>query len=419
MTYRFEDGVRARLVGALGLALTIAGCESEPACDGVPTVFAGDARIEEGAAVLPERLACAEVVTGDLELRGSALRSLAGLGRLRHVQGDLEISRNDELESLAGLDGLQRVDGNVEISFNPELRDLDGLGSLEHIGKSLKIRDLDRLESLAPLELSVGGNVVLTSLEALETLEGLMIGTVLGSIEIGYAPRLREVDSLLEGMRLEGSLVIRGNESLTQIRELPEMRVYRDAPALPADSARADVQACGDGLPSLEIAYNERLERVAATGSAFSGCVLVHDNAMLRELSLGFDTVQELQSLELNELPSLDEFTLGDSDTLSLQVVHDRLALDRLGVSDLATLDQVVRVGCGLFVYGNPRLEQLLPALRAANHISVADNERLDSCDLELWSVDIEPVVPSEACSDTSYPEVRIELSGNGGDSCD
>jgi hypothetical protein len=430
MTYRFEKGTRARLAGVLAFALTMAGCESEPACDDVSTVYAGDVRIREGAAELPEQLTCAEVVTGDLVILGSALRSLAGLGRLRHVQGDIVIVGNDELESLAGLDSLQRVDGTVEIALDPKLRDMDGLGSLRHIGKSLMITDLDRLESLAPLELpkslevrqtaAVGGDVVLKSLDALETLEGLAIDTIGGSLEISYIPQLREVDSLLGGLSLNGSLAIRGNDSLTEIGVLPGMRVSGDAPARPTSSARADVEQCSNELPSLEIAYNERLERVATTGSEFSGCVLVHDNPLLRALSLGFRDVSELQSLELDELPSLDEFNLGIGPTSSPLVVHGRLTLDRLGVSNLATLDRVVRVGCALFVSDNPELEELLPALRAANRVWVVDNERLDTCELEMWSADLEPVLPSDACSDASqYPDVRVELSGNGGAACE
>jgi hypothetical protein len=420
MTYPVGDwGLRARLAGVLGLALALAGCEPEPACDGVATVFAGDARIEERATAVPERLECAEVVTGDLHIHGTALRTLAGLGRLRHVQGDLEISRNEQLESLEGLDRLQRVDGNVEVSFNAELRDLDGLGGLERVGKSLHISRLERLESLAPLELSLGGDLVLTSLDALETLEGLEVASVPGSIEIRSAPRLREVGSLLAGLFLKGSLAIRDNESLTEILALPEMRYFDDAPALPAGSHRADVEACGGGRPAIEIASNDRLERIAVDGREFDGCVAVSNNDALRELRFAFDFIVELESLELDELPSLETFALSESEVTSPLIVRDRLWLRRVGLTDLGTLDRLLEVGCTLYVSENPALDRLLPALRAANHVTITENERLETCELEAWSAALRPILPSDSCSQPAYPDVQIYLSGNGGAACE
>lgn len=70
-------------------------------------------------------------VESSLEVIGTGLKTLAGLGALQSLGESLVIHDNLLLESLAGLEALVNVSaGGVDIQQNPRLASLSGLSSL-------------------------------------------------------------------------------------------------------------------------------------------------------------------------------------------------------------------------------------------------------------------------------------------------
>ena len=67
-------------------------------------------------------------VTGTLEISGSDITNLDGLGRLPSVRADLIVIANTALASLDGLSGLTSVERDIGIVDNAVLTSLDGLG---------------------------------------------------------------------------------------------------------------------------------------------------------------------------------------------------------------------------------------------------------------------------------------------------
>jgi hypothetical protein len=78
-------------------------------------------------------------ISGDVEISGSSITGLDGLGQVETINGSLDIHDNASLESLAGLAGLQSINGNLSITGNEMLSSLDGLDSIS----SASIVDLD------------------------------------------------------------------------------------------------------------------------------------------------------------------------------------------------------------------------------------------------------------------------------------
>ncbi|MEE8312404.1 MAG: hypothetical protein V3R77_09105, partial [Candidatus Binatia bacterium] len=84
----------------------------------------------------------------------ASVGSLAGLGDLESIGGDLELSYNDSLAALSGLEGLRRIDGDLKLVRNLRLESLAGLEGLDHVrdvyvveNRRLPVAEVDRLRS--------------------------------------------------------------------------------------------------------------------------------------------------------------------------------------------------------------------------------------------------------------------------------
>ena len=130
-------------------------------------------------------------------LHNNALTSLAPLGNVARVYGELKISGNYLLTNLAGFESITSIGGGLSIWYT-DLTSLEGLGNLTNIGA----------------DLSIGGNDALISLEGLESLTD--IG---GSLSIGDRRTGNTALASLAGLenltRIGGDLSIRGSGALT------------------------------------------------------------------------------------------------------------------------------------------------------------------------------------------------------------
>ncbi|MCK4677214.1 MAG: T9SS type A sorting domain-containing protein [Bacteroidales bacterium] len=137
-------------------------CEGEP-CPFLSIVFDNQSMIDNFRIFFPD---CNEI-DGDILIEGNNITSLAGLGNLTSIGGDLNIgslsSGNPYLSILEGLDKLTNLGGNLHIHTNPILTSLTGLNNLETIGKRLIIWSNDSLTSIASLEnlSSIGTDLII------------------------------------------------------------------------------------------------------------------------------------------------------------------------------------------------------------------------------------------------------------------
>lgn len=134
------------------------------------------------------------IITGDLSVNETTLKSLNDLKHISAVGGNVSISSNDSLSSFTGIN-LSRVEGNLYIGYNNILGNLSGLESIETIGGKLEITHNQRLLSLEGLNnLSAIGNRLyivennkLTSVSELSQLNS-----------VGQDFRIRSNDSLCQ-----------------------------------------------------------------------------------------------------------------------------------------------------------------------------------------------------------------------------
>lgn len=153
-------------------------------------------------------------VSGDVQIDGTDLDTLAGLERLVEIGGDLRIVDNSRLTSLDGLDGLRHVEGKVELLENRalgrvSLKRLEEAEELVFSGTSL-LSQLGGLTALTQVRgrLYLAGHQALTDLHGLERLERV------GALSLEQNPALASLDGLDGLLDIEGALVVRSNPAL-------------------------------------------------------------------------------------------------------------------------------------------------------------------------------------------------------------
>jgi hypothetical protein len=170
---------------------------------------------------------------GNVNISGSDITNLDGLGYLTSIGGDLKIYDNNVLTSLTGLENLSFIEGSVQIGIysyeNSALASLTGLDNLTSIGGDLEIADNDALTSLTGLEglTSIGGSLRIGYFEgnpALTSLTGLDNLTSIGSdLYIVYNDALTSLTGL-EGLTyIGGGLSINRNPALTSLTGLDNL----------------------------------------------------------------------------------------------------------------------------------------------------------------------------------------------------
>lgn len=195
-------------------------------------VCVGDRQIT-GAVQYANLLAehCREI-TGALQfLRTTTLETAAGLDSLTKV-GSLRLHGNEGLTSLAILSHLESVDHDVVIYSNHDLKSLAGLDRLTHVGGTIQLNgsnsSLTSLQGLASLA-AVDGSLLLYA--PLASLTGLHVKKVGQDLSI-LGSRATSLAGLDELTSVGGTLSISGNPLLASLSPLSDS---------PADAVGGDI----------------------------------------------------------------------------------------------------------------------------------------------------------------------------------
>jgi hypothetical protein len=140
-----------------------------------------------------------ERVGGSLTLRNGIL-DMSGIGQLKEIGGDLEISSNDQLVTLGGLVNVTSIGGAVRIEDNSVLQSTDPI-SPQSIGGSVTINANPVMSTFAPLLDSIeqgpgaiNGDIVISNNAALTTLNGLAnVRSIKGVFQVSNNPTLPDL----------------------------------------------------------------------------------------------------------------------------------------------------------------------------------------------------------------------------------
>lgn len=144
------------------------------ACSPGDLIFSTQVEIDDFSSNYPD---CDKII-GDVTIIESSpgiITNLAGLGQIKSIIGNIDITNNTNLPNLSGLDQLTKVVGNFNLSNNNTLADVFGLDQLTIISESLKIHNNPQLNDLSMLESleKIGGNLEISNNDLLESLSGL------------------------------------------------------------------------------------------------------------------------------------------------------------------------------------------------------------------------------------------------------
>ncbi len=147
--------------------------------------------------------------------------SLAEFGKLRRVDGVLTIGTVPTLKDLSGLSSLEFI-GGVFFLNAPELTSVSGLPALRRIGGDASglpvwLSGLSALRSLKPLESVAieGGDLSISGLDELESLDGLQGVTQLSALTIRYMPKLTSLQGLSSLKLVTGDVRFDANPRLS------------------------------------------------------------------------------------------------------------------------------------------------------------------------------------------------------------
>lgn len=269
----------------------------------------------------PESVSCVEHVLGDLVIGPTTqLLDLSMLASLREVDGSLFIGGNLSLTSLAGLDSLEEV-GWLQLRRNHNLSNLTGLDALTRV---------DRL--------TISNNEGMTNLVGLPT---------------GLAPALLQVDK---------------NDLLQTLDGLPEFMPPSDGQALHVEVRENPSliqlgglsECCANQAISLVVADNDKLSDLGGLESfTVMTSLELYDNYGIEDFD-GLDQLSAVGTLLVDydhctwlEQPKLHDFN-GAESLSSIDVLHVEWAAQLVsleGLEGVTSLDK-------LLLYNNASLPQ-------------------------------------------------------------
>ncbi len=98
-------------------------------------------------------------ILGPVEIYGTDINNLQGLGSIRTIKGGFLIMDNNLLPNLYGLDHLDSIYGGLAIVSNDILTSLEGLRNLKSIGGSLQVVWNHSLKSLSGIDKIDAGSI--------------------------------------------------------------------------------------------------------------------------------------------------------------------------------------------------------------------------------------------------------------------
>lgn len=214
---------------------------------------------------------------GALQIVGNdSLVDARGFDGIGSLQGDLEVRYNAALVALPDVSGATSA-ADVFVGGNPELTSLDGLDSLEQV-RSLSVVANDRLVDIGALGnlAAVDDFVILDKLPALDPDASLPALTRMGRASLRGlpvrqvpTPALETVDGELQLTDLPALQSLDGLASLTSADELEIV----DAPALTDLSGAAKLTALGElrlqgtGVAAIELSSLESVDHIDVSGN--------------------------------------------------------------------------------------------------------------------------------------------------------
>ena len=163
-----------------------------------------------------------KIVEGSLEIRDNpTLTTLDGLQNLQCVGDSLEIKRNDGINSLSGLSKLEAVGGDLHVGWNKNLNSLQNLQNLVSLGENLMIEGNDNLSSLWGVHgLTRVENATIASNEKLLSLAGLALSEVKGDFSAVRNENLMSLQGLESLTRVDGNLMIETGGTFLALKSL-------------------------------------------------------------------------------------------------------------------------------------------------------------------------------------------------------
>ncbi len=321
----------------------------------------GELKIEINASLTSlsglENLAAA----GRLVVRDhAALSSLAALGALEVVDGDVFIMRNAALSDLTGLDALEVIGGGMQIDNNDGLADLTGLGALESVGDFFAVQSEDSLTSLDGLDAlqTIDGELFLGGLPNLASIAALSSLTTLGALEIGACPGLtslgglENIDAMLPGgITLSGTMQLTDFTAIAHVTDLGGELFLTQIDFVDLSMFASLVSIGGLRLESTGITSLGGMTALAE----ISGDVILGDNQMLATLG-SFDELTTIGG----ELEVAVNFNLVSSGSFPLLTsIGSDLVLSSNGLTEVDGFGALDSVGGNLTVNGNGSLPDL------------------------------------------------------------
>ncbi|MFO0633851.1 MAG: hypothetical protein U0168_13460 [Nannocystaceae bacterium] len=179
--------------------------------DGYSSVT-GDIKISMEVIDNLDFLPCLTSVGGNIQIFGTTITDIAGLGGLETIGGSLSISENANLQEVYGLGALTDLGGALIITKNPNLVAVSEIDALQQIHLGVNIDENDKLVSITALQNTVA------------------IGSDCANgncpdLSISYNPELTNIDGLIGLPALGGQLLVTGNPKLclSKVMSLADM----------------------------------------------------------------------------------------------------------------------------------------------------------------------------------------------------
>lgn len=304
-------------------------------------------------------------VGGDMRITfNTKLFSFQGLERLRSIERDVHIRLNPNLYSFQGLNGLKKIGGILFSTEQDNITDFQGLENLEYVGgmylnKCADLHDCTGLENLRIID----GTLRISENPTFESIGGFdKLSHVFGSVVIDHNPYLHDLTSFPQGIKIESTLDIFLNDSLTNLAGL---RV--------------------DTLNKLTIYNNKNLESLQNTHIPQNlPCGLVINECNSLTSLKGLEQIQSVgkelsifnndQLQTLNGLQNLAEI----KDTAIVTVGVNPSLTDMLALTNLKRIEGI------LIIQNNPKL-QTLAGLDSISPTALSDvrifrNDSLQVC---------------------------------------
>jgi len=395
---------------------------------------------------------CTEI-NGDLILSSSDLTTVAALGQLIRIKGDLRII-NSALSNLNGLENIVSV-SNVTLTDNINLSDISQLSSLTTIQGNLTVSGNSSLKSstLFPNLSSIIGKLAFINNDSLTGIEGFPKLTAIGGLKLEGNAFLSSLDGLISINTLGDSIEIINNAALNKCNiDVVCQHISAEKAAIIANNSTActDVETvtslCQNGCATGLVFLNSQ-EKIDLFIASNSDCDTLHGDLLIRwnevtDISgLGFLKVingylriadtRNLTNLNgLENLTTIDSFLLIQDCTKlfnlqglrSLQKVGGFLALDgNWLLQDIDGLAQIDQINGNLSILDNIRLQNVdgLSQIQAIQgNVEIKDNDNLADCSSICPFINEEIVsgsigISNNALGCSNLDDVKVSCASN------